>query len=108
MPEPGWLVDAFMYESPEDTGALFLAQRGRETRVRYADAWRRESTPWHGRWEVSLENSHVFPSSAKQKWAHTVYLDFFGEDETLKPMHITPPTCSRVSALRTCIPASCL
>ena len=60
-PGPGWRIDVFLYMSRipgGPRGMLFLAWHGGETRVRYADARERDVTPWHGRWEVSPEDSH--------------------------------------------------
>ena len=87
-PGPGWRVDVFMYEAADAKGVLFLAWHGRETRVRYADALRQDSTPWHGRWEVSPHNSHVLPWAVKDKWTRTVYFDLGGEEDKVKPTYI--------------------
>ena len=78
IPGPGWRVDVFMYEAADAKGVLFLAWHGRETRVRYADALRHDSTPWHGRWEVSPHNS----------WTRTVYFDVGGDEDKVKAMYI--------------------
>ena len=87
-PGPGWRVDAFMYEAAEDKGVLFLAWHGRETRVRYADALRQDSTPWHGWLVVSPYNSQVLPWAVKQQWTRTVYFDFGGEEDKVKPTYL--------------------
>ena len=56
--------------------------------MRYADAWRHESTPWPGRLEVAPENSHVLPGGVKDKWTRTVYFDFGGQEDELDSMNI--------------------
>ena len=88
VPGHGWDVDAFLYECPGRQGVLFLAWHGRETRARYAGALRHDSTPWHGRWEVFPPNSNVLPWAIKTKWTRTVYFDFGGEEDKVKPMYI--------------------
>ena len=90
-PDPGWLVDAFLYRSADEKGVLFLAWKGRGTRVMYANAHTRRSTPWHGRWEVSPEQSKVFVDRVrvKEQWTREVYLDTAGKKAILQPTYIS-------------------
>ena len=90
MPGPGWRVDVFMYEAADAKGVLFLAWhgRGRDTRVRYVDALRQDPTPWHGWWVVSPYNSQVLPWAVKAQFTRTVYFDFGGEEDKVKPTYL--------------------
>ena len=89
-PGPGWRVDVFLYASAEEKGVLFLAWKGSDTRVMYADEHTRGSTPWHGRWEVSPEQSKVFGERVrvKEQWTRVVYLATSGGDAMLQPLYI--------------------
>ena len=92
MPGPGWRVDVFWYASRDSElrlGFLYLDWDGKETSVRYAHALRQEITPWHGRWEVSPQNSHKSEGIVvKDHWTRTVYFDYHGREEDVKPMYL--------------------
>ena len=88
MPGPGWRVDVFLYASAVDKGVLFLAWKGSDTRVMYAEEHTRGSTPWHGRWVVSAEHSKVFVDPVQEQWTRVVYLDFAGQEANVQPLYI--------------------
>ena len=90
-PGPGWRVDVFLYRSADEKGVLFLAWKGRETFVMYTNADTRPSTPWHGRWYVSPEQSKVFVDlvRVKEQWTREVYLDTAGKKAILLPTYIS-------------------
>ena len=90
-PGPGWLVDAFLYRCGPEKGCLFLAWKDSETSVMYTNAETRRSTPWHGRWEVSPEQSKVFVDRVrvKEQWTREVYLDTAGKKAILQPTYIS-------------------
>ena len=90
-PGPGWLVDAFLYRCGPEKGCLFLAWKDSETSVMYTNAETRRSTPWHGRWYVSLEQSKVFVDRVrvKEQWTREVYLDTAGKKTILLPTYIS-------------------
>ena len=90
-PGPGWLVDVFLFRSGTEKGVLFLAWKGLETSVKYTNAETCESTPWHGWWSVSPQQSQVFADRilVKERWTREVYMDRGGHRANLSPTYIS-------------------
>ena len=83
--------DVFLFRSGTEKGVLFLAWKGLETSVKYTNAETVESTPWHGWWSVSPQQSQVFADRilVKERWTREVYMDRGGHRGNLLPTYIS-------------------
>ena len=80
MPDSTWRVDVFLYRSGQEKGILFLAWRGTEAKVMYANARTGRETPWHGRWDVSAEASKVITEIGRKVKEHGCRVVYFDPD----------------------------